>query len=120
MGWRFIYNWFVGRGLDPSFAILWLGKIARGVGDAAPYTRNLFEQQTIKIAVIARLLGGVKTPPYDTILYRGVGAHSVRPGNLATTRDPTGEQCSPLQGGWLPLRGAPPVGGEGWLGEVRG
>ena len=27
-----IYDWFVGRGLDPSFAILLLLKVARGVG----------------------------------------------------------------------------------------
>ena len=32
-----IYDWFVGRGLDPSFAILLLLKVARGVEDAAPY-----------------------------------------------------------------------------------
>ena len=34
-----IYDGVVGRGLDPSFAILLLLKVARGVEDAAPYTR---------------------------------------------------------------------------------
>ena len=34
-----IYDGVVGRGLDPSFAILLLLKVARGVEDAAPYER---------------------------------------------------------------------------------
>ena len=49
------------------------------------------------VAIIARLQGGVKTPPYGTNGKRSVGANSVRPCDLAATQDPTGEQCLPLQ-----------------------
>ena len=45
--------------------IEWLRKVPRGVEDAAPYTRNFIRQQIIKVVIIARFLGGVKTPPYS-------------------------------------------------------
>ena len=45
-------------------------RIARGVGDAAPYETNR---------------------------YGSVGANSVRPESFTVTQDCTGEQCSPLQ-----------------------
>ena len=55
-------------------------RIARGVGDAAPYETNR---------------------------YGSVGANSVRPGSFTVTQDCTGEQCSPLQECGSPL-GEPP------------
>ena len=45
-------------------------RIARGVGDAAPYETNK---------------------------YGSVGANSVRPGNLALSFNCTGAHCAPLQ-----------------------
>ena len=55
-------------------------------------------QTSRKIAVIARRLGGIKTPPYGTEWKEGgVGANSVRPWSLAAAQDSAGEQCSPLQ-----------------------
>ena len=39
---------------------------------------------------VAGLFGGVKTFPYSTNGQGGVGAHSVRPCDLAAARDPCG------------------------------
>ena len=92
------YGWFVGRGLDPS----------------------------LQLGGYVRLHGRIWNPPLRETI------------NFAITQGCTGrrgEQCSPVRYGgnvrfsgramlaptvyiWfrLPLRGAPPLGGEGWLG----
>ena len=55
-----------------------------------PLQTILNTQSTNKVAIIARFLGGVKTPPYSTNGQGGVGAHSVRPCDLAVARDSCG------------------------------
>ena len=79
-----------------------------------------------KIVTIKKRFGGVKPPPYSTNGQGGVGANRVRPCSSAAIQDPTGEQCSPPTATvwlrshhWLPLRGAPPLGGEGWARELE-
>ena len=63
-----IYDGVVGRGLDPSFAILLLLKVARGVEDAAPYTRPYGgcrgEQcSPVESCVAAKHYGRIWNPP---------------------------------------------------------
>ena len=61
------------------------GSRVRGVEDAAPYKQFCNCNNSQKFVVFANSIGGVKTPPYSTILQRdfGPGGVNVEDGSKA-------------------------------------
>ena len=80
-----IYDWFVGRGLDPSFAILLLLKVARGAGAWRRTTSAAIQQSWHARAVQC---------PSGALI-------AARPRNAAPYKRPhggcRGEHCSPAK-----------------------
>ena len=112
-----IYGWFVGRGLDPSFAIGWLRKVARADMESAPTGNHVAVTQNCTgrrgrrpLRIILKLAFNKYGCGHCKVLWRGQDP-SLRD---QWVRGRRGEQCSPGEfggsAGFLRASNARPYG----------